>query len=119
MSVSVDLRQRAVDCYLRKEGSYQVVADRFCIGVASLKRWVKQYRDTGSVAPKSGPRGYPAVLRGEALEKLKALITEDNSRDQTELVALMGSRHGIKTSTSAVTSRNFSAVRRGLIKHRR
>ena len=110
MAVSVDLRQRVVDSYLRGEGSYVAVATRFCVGEASVARWVKQYRETGSLAPKSGPRGYPAVLSGENLEKLKALVAEERGRDQAELVALMWQRHEIKTSTSAIS--------RALIKHR-
>jgi len=110
MAVSEDLRQRVVDCYFRKEGSYTTLATRFCVGPASVARWVKQYRETGSVAPKSGPRGYPAVLSGETLEKLRALVNENSGWDQAELVARMWERHQVKTSTSAIS--------RALIKNR-
>ena len=103
MAISVEIRQRAVSCYLRGEGSYEVIAARFSVGIASLKRWVKQYQETGSLQPKSGPRGRKPVLHGENLEKLKALVAEDCSRDQLKLVELLWSRHQIKSSTSAVS----------------
>lgn len=109
MAISVDVRQRAVDCYLRGEGTYEVVAARFSVGTASVKRWVKQHQETGSLQPKSGPRGRKPVLHGENLEKLKALVKEDDSRDQLQLVALLWSRFRIKSSTSAVS--------RALIRH--
>ena len=109
MAVSVKLRTRVVESYLSGEGTYEMLAGKYRVGSTSIARWVKQYRETGSVAPKSGPRGYPAVLSGPNLEKLKLLIAEDCNRSQTTLVDLMWNQHGIKTSTSAVS--------RALIKH--
>lgn len=103
MAISVEIRQQAVDYYLCGEDSYESVAARFSVGTASVKRWVKQYQETGSLKPKSGPRGRKPVLHGENLEKLKMLIEEDGSRDQLELVKLLWSRHQIKSSTSAVS----------------
>jgi transposase len=103
VAISVEVRQRAVDCYLSGEGTYEAVAARFSVGTASVKRWVKQHQETGSLQPKSGPRGRKPVLHGENLEKLKSLVKEDESRDQLQLVVLLWSRFRIKSSTSAVS----------------
>ena len=103
MAISVEIRQHAVACYLRGEGSYEVIASRFSVGTASVKRWVKLYQETGSLQPKSGPRGRKPVLYGENLEKLRELVAEDASRVQLKLVELLWSRHQIKSSTSAVS----------------
>jgi transposase len=46
------LRERAVRAYEAGEGSYEDVALQFHVGTATLERWVKLHRQTGSVEPK-------------------------------------------------------------------
>lgn len=45
------LRQRAVDAYLNGEGSYKEIAERFKVGEASVSRWLRRFRETGSLEP--------------------------------------------------------------------
>lgn len=110
MALSLDLRERIVQAYERGEGTYPELAVRFSVGQETVGRLVRQSRKTGSLAPKQTPRGRKDTLKGEALEHLKALIEEDNSRFLHELVQLLKDKHGIHTSTSAIS--------RVLIKHR-
>ena len=110
MALSLDLRQRIVSAYERQEGSQQALAIRFSVGRETVGRLVRRYRATGSLAPKSGPRGRTATLEGESFPKLVALVEEDNSRTLDELVELLHTRHHINTSSSAVS--------RILLKHR-
>jgi transposase len=48
---SLELRQRVVASYESGEGSYVVVAHRFSLGEATVKRWVTQYRREGHLKP--------------------------------------------------------------------
>ena len=45
------LRERAVRTYEDGLETYADVADQFGVGVATLERWVRRGRETGSVAP--------------------------------------------------------------------
>lgn len=64
----IELRERAVHAYLAGEGTYPEVAERFSIGTASLERWVKQYRETGSVEPTPKGGGWVSPVEVEVLE---------------------------------------------------
>lgn len=50
-TISVDLRQRAVDAYENGEGTYQEIADRFCIGRTTLVDLVRLSRYAGTLEP--------------------------------------------------------------------
>lgn len=87
MAISADLRRRAVEAYQRGEGNRTVIADRFAIGVASLGRWLKITRDTGSVerAPRTGGNPRRVMPAGEVL--LREWLADDPSTPQHELAA--------------------------------
>ena len=85
MAISTDLRRRAVEAYERGEGSIPAVATRFAIGEASLGRWLRRKRETGSVerAPRSGGDPRRVTPAGEPL--LRAWLGEDPSVAQRVL----------------------------------
>ena len=90
MAISADLRRRAVEAYERGEGHQTDIAERFAVGVASLGRWLKIKRDTGSVerAPRSGGNPRRVTPAGEAM--LRAWLADDVSVPQHELAARLG-----------------------------
>jgi transposase len=47
------LRQRAVRAYEDGIDGYLAVAERFSIGIATVKRWVKLQRTVGTVEPRA------------------------------------------------------------------
>ena len=85
MAISTDLRRRAVEAYERGDGSIPTVAARFAIGEASLGRWLRRKRDTGSVerAPRAGGSPRRITPDGEAL--LRAWLDDDPSVAQRVL----------------------------------
>ncbi len=87
MAISTDLRRRAVDAYERGDGSLPTVAARFAVGEASLGRWLRRKRETGSVerAPRTGGNPRRVTPGGEAL--LRAWLDEDPSVAQHVLAA--------------------------------
>lgn len=87
MAISADLRRRAVEAYEQKEGTLPVIAERFAVGVASLGRWARRKRETGSVerAPRAGGNPRRVTPAGEAL--LREWVGDDPSTPQHELAA--------------------------------
>ncbi len=45
-----ELRERVVEAYRNGEGTYDEIAARFCVGRASVSRWLALDRNTGSLA---------------------------------------------------------------------
>lgn len=70
----VELRERAVAAYEAGEGTYEEIAERFDVSVASLVRWVSQRRATGAVTPRKRGGGWHSPVDGEALD----LVVEEH-----------------------------------------
>lgn len=77
-TLSVDLRQRAVDAYENGEGTYQEIADRFCIGRTTLCDMVRLSRYAGTLEPLKGRR-----------PRSDRRVDEAGSKRLQELVAAM------------------------------
>jgi transposase len=98
--LSLDLRQRAVDAYLTGDETLDQVAARFAIGRASLIRWLRRYRQTGSVAAavwKRGPKGRVGVAEERALRQT---VEERPDATLRELCDAFAARAGLRFSPS-------------------
>lgn len=62
---SIDLRERVVAAVERGGLSCHRAAARFDLGVSTVIRWVRHFRETGSVAPGQMGGHRPKTLRGE------------------------------------------------------
>lgn len=49
MALSLDLRKRVIESYENNEGTIKLLARRFKIGTATLERWLRQKRETGTL----------------------------------------------------------------------
>ncbi len=72
---SADLRQRIVQA-VEAGCSQPVVADRFTVSLTSVKRFVRQWRATGSLAPQPRP-GRPRAIPRAADAVLVAQFAAD------------------------------------------
>lgn len=82
---SMDLRERVVNAYDRKEGTRRELAKRFAISEGWVKKILCLRRQTGSPAPKpygGGPQ--PKIDAQKALE-LKALVSAQPDATLAEL----------------------------------
>jgi len=98
--LSLDLRQRAVDAYLAGDGTLEEVAARFAIGRASLVRWLRRHRQTGSVAAavwKRGPKSRVGVAEELALRQT---VEERPDATLRELRDAFAARAGLRFSPS-------------------
>ena len=67
------LRERVVRAYEAGEGSYPVMAARFTLGEATVKRWVWRYRRDGQLGPVKKGGGTPSRITAPEVE---ALVTQ-------------------------------------------
>lgn len=79
----VELRQRVVDAYEAGEGSYAETAERFRVGVASVKRWVRQFRQEGSLVPRRRAGGTPSEISATDLVLLLWRLPDGNADELT------------------------------------
>ena len=73
-----DLRIRVVKRTKDGKENHQQVADIFDIGVATLRRWIKLYKDTGSFAHK-----VPTVTRPRKVDYKKSQKFIEKNSDKT------------------------------------
>ena len=59
---AVVLRERVVRAYEAGDGSYPVIAARFALGEATVKRWVWRYRRDGQLGPAKKGGGTPSRI---------------------------------------------------------
>ena len=102
MALSLDLRSRALSAYEQGTGSVHTVAARFGIGHASLSRWIKRKRATGS--PERLPRGGGTPRRVQADDEalLRSWLREDPSITQQKLARRLSEATGHSVSQQTI-----------------
>jgi transposase len=79
----IELRLRLVEAYERGEAGYVLLARRFCVGEASAKRWVWQYRRDGHLQPAKKGGGTPSDVSREELEAILLRQPDANAGEVT------------------------------------
>jgi len=69
---ATELRIRAVRAYEAGDESYERVAARFEVGVATLERWVRRQRLTGTLDPLAKAGGWRSPVDGVLLQRVVA-----------------------------------------------
>lgn len=72
-----------VEAHERGEGGYVRLARRFSVGVASAKRWVRQYRREGDVVPLKKAGGTPSEVELAEIEAILARRPDANAGEIT------------------------------------
>jgi transposase len=106
-SYSVDLRERVVAAVERGTKRLDVV-EAFGVSLPTIKRWLKQRRETGGLAPKPIP-GPPALKRDALLEALPARLAEHADATLEAHCSWWGETAGVEVST-ATMSRAITAL---------
>ena len=76
-----DLRVRIINAYEGNEGSIRELAERFVVSPNTVYRYLKQWRESRTVAPKPRRNGPKALIPDEHLDRVRALVAMQN--DQT------------------------------------
>ena len=94
-------RQAAVSAYLEEKAedpriSYRSIAARFGVGEASLQRWVRQHRLTGTVQPAPPNRvGPPPKLTPEHKDRVAQWVLENPQKRLYEIVAYIEQEYSV------------------------
>jgi|SRR6516162_2355929 transposase len=98
---SQDLRQRVLRA-IDTGASQAEVAETFAVSVATIKRYLKQRRETGHVFPKVIP-GRPAN-KGDALQAgLPEQLATSPDATREEHCRLFAATHGIQVSPASIS----------------
>jgi transposase len=89
---SEDLRIRVVNRVKENKESHQQIADNYGVGVATLRRWIKLHKDTGSLLHK-----VPTVTRPRKVNYKKAQKFIEKNPDKTlkEIGAAIGTKDAL------------------------
>jgi transposase len=97
---SLDLRQKIIDTYLAGDISQRQLAKRFRVALSFIEKLLKQYRETGSIAPKVRIQQTPTKLNSEQLATLEQLVSANNDATLAEL------REQLKKATGVLIGRS-------------
>jgi transposase len=79
----VELRERVVEAYEAGDGSYAVIAARFAIGEASVKRWVRRKRRGIQLVADRKRGGTPSIIAQPEVEAILARLRDANAHEIT------------------------------------
>jgi len=99
--IPVEVRKRVVAAHRKGKGTYAELADVFHVGEASVSRWLRLDRETGSLQPKPPPGRKPKLDAG-GREVLRQLLEDDNDATLAELASRLHERIGVTLVVSAV-----------------
>jgi transposase len=114
------LRQRVVDAHENGECSYRELAERFGVGEASISRWLRLHRSSGSVKPRPMGGNHRAPTIDAAGERfVRAAIEEVPNSNVVELgearvkvfgAKVYGQRCSVAVCRLGLTSKTGSSV---------
>ena len=76
-----DLRERIVNAVLHKRYTLHEAADTFDVGTATVSRYLRRYRQSGDLTPRTSP-GRPSALHEHQAWVEQSLISNDLTHDQ-------------------------------------
>ena len=99
---SLDLRQKIIDTYFEGGISQRQLAKRFRVALSFVEKLLKQYRETGSIAPKVRTQQTPTKLKQEQLSVLATIVEANNDATLEELRTLLHQQTGVLIGRSSV-----------------
>jgi transposase len=79
----LELRIRVVEAYEAGDGSYSVIAGRFAIGEASVKRWVRLQRRRGELSPTPKAGGTRSTIQQPEVDAIVARLRDATANEIT------------------------------------
>ena len=87
---------------LQQGATYDEVAARFHVGRATVNRWLRRYRETGSVEPSPHGGGTPRQIDGERLDVLLRLVDKRPDATCEELREPLRKATGVAVSETTI-----------------
>lgn len=102
MALSIDIRSRIITAYEAGEGGYQKLANRFKVGICSVRRLVALKRTTGDVKARQHGGGIEPKISNDRLQDLVSLVREKPDRTADELRLEWQNRYGTNLGRSSM-----------------
>jgi transposase len=99
---SVDLRQKLVITYQAEKISQRQLAQRFGVAKSFVQKILKQYKETGDVAPKPYSESSQLKLTSENQVFFVEIVDQNNDATLDELCVLLEERTGVKLSRATM-----------------
>ncbi|MCP3930949.1 MAG: hypothetical protein GY705_17835, partial [Bacteroidetes bacterium] len=88
--IPVDVRKKVVDAYEQSDNSIDKIAQIHSVSPASLKNWIKQKRNTGSLEPQIPKRlGRKPVLDQDDRDFIKNILSKNPSISTGDIKSLL------------------------------
>lgn len=101
-SYSLDLREKIIEVYKEGSRSQRQLARQFRVALSFIEKLIKQYKETGNVAPKVRSEQTPTKLSEQDLNVLSELVSEKNDATLAELSEELFKRTGVLISQTTV-----------------
>lgn len=99
---SLDLRQKIVNTYLEGGISQRHLAKRFGVALSFIEKLLKQYQETGNIAPKIRIQQTPPKLNEQQLNVLKEIVETNNDATLSEIRNELEKKTGVLIGRSTV-----------------
>jgi transposase len=100
---SVDLRQKIIDTYKAEVMlTQQELADRFRVHKSFVGKLLRQYRETGDIAPKAHGGGHQLKLNPSQLVSLIEIVQENNDATLDEYCHLIQEKEQVLVPRSSM-----------------
>jgi transposase len=99
---SIDFRQKILDTYLKGGITQRQLAERFCVTLGFIEKLLKQYRETGNIAPKVRTKQTPPKLNSQQLNVLREIVEAKNDATLGEIREQLKEKTGITIGISTV-----------------
>ena len=97
-----DLRQKIINAFRNREGSYRKFAKRFHVSLSFVQTLIGRYLDTGTIETLPHNSGNPAKVKEEHYPVSTKFVEEKNDATLAELCLLMKQKTQIKISCSTM-----------------
>ena len=84
-TLSLDLRQRILQAYDRKEGTRAEIAYRFCVSLGMVKKLLQQRRRVGDIAARHRFAGRKPMIVAAHRNQIRSLLAKKNDLTLKEL----------------------------------
>ncbi len=99
-SYSLDLRERVLESYEKKEGTNAEIAKRYKMSLSTVKRIVQRYKTTGAIKLYIHHAGRRPILDESGCLALEKLVSENPDSTLSELSKAYKKRYKIKLGLS-------------------
>lgn len=96
------MRQKIIDVYKEGNVSQRQLARQFRVALSFIQKLIKQYKETGNIAPKVRTKQTPTKLTDEQLQLLKELVAKTPEATLQELREKLAAIAGVTISISTV-----------------